>query len=1108
MTALVDIREACVPRPEVLQGGLSDKLFAAQLDQVVAGAPGYESYADADSFFDLTYPTKGLKGLLNSTFAHINANARHFAPTPPPPRHISVCKSGFDDHSVAAEHAVYRYETSFGGGKTHGLIALWHLARGAKPENLTDFVDPALLPKQCAVAALVGDTLDPVNGLTTAGNTTYTFWGEIARQLGPSAWHRLAASDAARTGPGKQVWLDIFGDTPTIIIIDELAVHLEQLKTSGNATIRKQADASIQALKVLVEAVTAAPAVRLILTLPTGTAAFAESTKSLANALNEVERQKLTTEVLDVVGRSKGASGRPADDHEIGYILQRRLFRRVDPTAADSAFSTYKELYAELTDNDVAAGPATVDPASYCDRIRTSYPFHPALIDMLDKGIGPMPGFQRARGALKMLAETVAHLWNAERTRSVPIINLGDLPLEAADVRTCITTAVDRETMEGPALADFATPGSHAAGVDSKRFPVERLATRGCTAVFCHSIGGTTTLGATEPDVFVGTLRPGEKPETVSEALSQTALRAWHLEFDGNRWFLRVKPNANKIIADEARNVSNADVTEELDRKIHDLFPSAQSTGVVRFPAGPVDVLDRPQLQLVVMSGADVTVTAHDASKPPQSIRDIAERAGASESPRTYRNGVVFLAAEHGQLSAVRETAQFELAAKRLASTTELQANLDKSVVAQIKKYSREANLKTRVAIASAYRHLYQPSGSRYNSFLTHLDVPPSDQGRVKGSQTQAIVELLEKYGKISDKVPATDLLAQKSGFSKSGEITTKELASTFWRDPEQPILLDPALINEAIQNGVRNGTWVYYDAKSELAYTKAAAPPRARSASDAWLYNYKRAEELGILRPPVTGGQIRQVLSDTRHAGQVSGLTLRSALTDSLGGVPSKEDVTQALAKASQQQDGIDSSELGIVVFRTFDDSRMPLQPTEIRAARLDDLTILRSSKIKGDPPSERIVRAQGSVGTALQSISDAIRDTDLRQVTELTVKASVEFGQTTSDLQILAVCVPQLPDFECEIAAKLDVSFRGLKGGMHFKVSGSSSHYHQIEQKVLAAVNAGSDINGSLTVIFRPRHRLRFGDNGWQNFATILKENNPGKVQIVAHVTKEVEG
>ncbi len=84
MTALVDIRESCVPRPEVLQGGLSDKLFAAQLDQVVAGAPGYESYADADSFFDLTYPTKGLKDLLNSTFAHINADARYFALMPPP----------------------------------------------------------------------------------------------------------------------------------------------------------------------------------------------------------------------------------------------------------------------------------------------------------------------------------------------------------------------------------------------------------------------------------------------------------------------------------------------------------------------------------------------------------------------------------------------------------------------------------------------------------------------------------------------------------------------------------------------------------------------------------------------------------------------------------------------------------------------------------------------------------------------------------------------------------------------------------------------------------------------------------------------------------------
>ena len=125
MTRLASILETTRPRPDVLKGGLAEKHFAAQLDQVVRSAEGYESYSDADSFFDLTFPTQGLKELLRGTFARL---------------------SGQTAQALSAEHAVYRYETSFGGGKTHGLIALWHIANGARPANLADFVDPDLLP--------------------------------------------------------------------------------------------------------------------------------------------------------------------------------------------------------------------------------------------------------------------------------------------------------------------------------------------------------------------------------------------------------------------------------------------------------------------------------------------------------------------------------------------------------------------------------------------------------------------------------------------------------------------------------------------------------------------------------------------------------------------------------------------------------------------------------------------------------------------------------------------------------------------------------------------------------------------------------------------------
>ncbi|MCY4057238.1 MAG: DUF499 domain-containing protein, partial [Gammaproteobacteria bacterium] len=462
--SLPSVVESCVPRDEVLRGGLVDKHFAAQLDQVIRGAVGYHDYADPDSFFKITHPTKGLRDLLAGTFARLSDNA---------------------SAALSAEHAVYRYETSFGGGKTHGLIALWHLASGARPSDLDEFIDPALLPDDCAVAAVVGDSLDPINGLTTGDVTTFTMWGEIARQLGPDAWAAVKESDEARTAIGKQLWLDIIGERPTVIVIDEIAQHLRLLATSGHEQSRDLAAQTIAGLKVLFEAATAAPRARIIVTLATGTDAFEAETAEVANALREAEVEQLLSEAHDVMERPKGAVGRPAEDDEIGFILRRRLFAEVDENAASTAAQAYRDLYATLADQGVTVGgSATDDPAGYAERLRSAYPFHPALIDCLDKRIGPMPGFQRARGALKMLAEAVAALWRADA--SAPIINLGDLPLENLTVRSAITTSIGREALDGPAVADFAASTSHAATVDNERWPAERLATRACRAAFCN----------------------------------------------------------------------------------------------------------------------------------------------------------------------------------------------------------------------------------------------------------------------------------------------------------------------------------------------------------------------------------------------------------------------------------------------------------------------------------------------------------------------------------------------------------------------------------------------------------------------------------------------
>jgi predicted AAA+ superfamily ATPase len=182
-SSLAALRTVCAPRDDVVSGGLADNHFAAQLDKVVRDPEHYPVYGDASAFFAQTYPTSGLKTLLTKTFGRVSGAK-----------------------GIAGENGVLRPTTSFGGGKTHGLTAVYHLAKGERPGNINEFLDPALLPDgPVHVAALVGDALDPTAGVDTNGHRTYTLWGEMAAQVGDAAYEAIAAMTLS--GPRQELQL-------------------------------------------------------------------------------------------------------------------------------------------------------------------------------------------------------------------------------------------------------------------------------------------------------------------------------------------------------------------------------------------------------------------------------------------------------------------------------------------------------------------------------------------------------------------------------------------------------------------------------------------------------------------------------------------------------------------------------------------------------------------------------------------------------------------------------------------------------------------------------------------------------------------------------------
>lgn len=1079
MGDLASVTTTCIPRADVLAGGLNDNHFAAQLDQVVRDPAAYPVYGNPDEFFGLTYPTAGLRDLLTRTFGRLSG-----AKVP------------------GAEHGLIRSETSFGGGKTHSLMAVYHLAKGARPSSLAEFVDPSLLPKTCQVAGVVADTLDPVNGLETNGMRGFTMWGEIGAQLGKSAFEKLKKSDEERTAPSKTVLDEAIGNEPTIIIIDEIAQYLRQLTSSGNEDIRRMAGAVPVFLKNLLELAAGKPSLVVILTLATRRDAFGKETDELTEAIVSAEADARSTleEAGSVVARfTQGDSiVKPAEDNEIAEILKRRLFSSIDSSAAKTASVAYKAYYEELLEKGEQLTGGADQAASYAKKIENSYPFHPELIRVLDQRLSTIPNFQRARGALKLLAEVVAGIWNSGT--ETEIINVADLDFDRPEVLRHLTIALGRGEFENVAKADFVGPASHAVEVDKSRFAGRRpYTTRACRTVFTHSLEMVTSAGAGRPEVVLGTLAVGDSPDLVSEALGALDQSAWFLDYNGMRWRFSTEPNANNIVSEAAQNVPNSRVNDELRARVSEAFPSDGQIQAVHFPTGPASVPDSPpKLRLVVLHHDDVAVRGNTAGKPTSKVVDIYDHAGAKDGRRKNRNAVIFLVADEDAVDTMREKVRFDLAARLVVNDAERMRDFTTEVQKKLKAIADAAKLNARVALTRCYRHLYTPAADKANDYLRHEELAPKAQGDVEKAQTKVLIEQLKEIGKVRTQAMSTDYLKSKAWPKDASEVSTEAVADSFWEDHGAQIVLDITMLRDTIRDGIKNGEWVYWDAGASRAWTDKDAAAQVQIGNEFVLYTPERASELGLLGRPVKWEDIASALD----AAQVDGVTMRAKLEAIVGKEPTKDEVREALARAA---DGGENARV-VIVAGSVEGGVKALTPSEVRKASLDSLTVLKPEEADrlsivrpGTRRSIKPVEAKGAVGVAFQSVIDQATDTTgTIGFTLFSVTASADPGEGVKDLLELSRAIPMLPKFEIEVVFEVELDFTGLTQGAEINLSGPAKQFQKVEDALFALAKKAGDVAGTLRIDVRFEAAVAANGPEIETLRSVLTKLQPGEVRI----------
>lgn len=828
------IFDSCEPRPEVLAGELREEIFAARLKDVIDGKAD-RVYQDVAVFFDNTYPTEGLKLLLDEALGRLTGKK-------------------------PANNAIVRLETSFGGGKTHSLIALYHAANGlVTPAIARGVVDPALLPRpgQIHVAGVVGSDLDPSTGLhhPEDGIRTYTLWGELAYQLaGPAGYALAEESERLRAAPGTGLFEELTGNRPTLIMLDEIARHMRVAQTVPTATGKSDlAEQTVAFLLSLLEFAAGRADVVVVLTLADAGDAFAQETAHLRQQLAEARRISARQERVIT----------PTGETEIAAIVRHRLFSAIDEAAAQQAARFYTEAYRSWGDQNVALSQRALR-AEYAQEIAGGYPFHPELLNALNLKVATIPNFQKTRGALRLLALVVRRLWQ-QHPADAWLIHPHLVDLAVSDIVEELTSRLDRPAFKQVIEADITSPkaGSpaHAQELDQPGLATGKppYARRVATAVFLHSLTQGIASGVDPADLLLAVLAPGDDPLLVHKAAERLYDKGWFFEWDGHRYRFKTEPSLNKIVTDEMVMVGRTKAKDELDGRIRQVWKSGVFK-VVPFPQEAGDVDDDAGLPKVAILHYDAAAVTADAPGPPDLALKIAEHAGALEGYRRFRNNVLFLVADGERTEETVQTAQRYLAIARITGDAQRMAEFNAEQRAKLKKMGEAAELDVRVAITRTYRHLYYPSASapQRDGNLAHDLLPAQDQGEVQKDQSAVVLRALSLQQKVlsgNDQALAAAYVKSRAWDTNQVTMSTDDLRQAFARRLALPILLDLNQLKKTVLNGVKGQVWLYYDAEAGVAYDQDSPPPAVQVGDEAHLYLPEEAARLDL---PIKGKEKR----------------------------------------------------------------------------------------------------------------------------------------------------------------------------------------------------------------------------------------------------------
>ena len=783
-TSLKPWREIVTPHKDVASGRYQQAEFAADLWQVHLGE-GTDEYRNPIEFFRRTYLTESLKGMLIGAARRLSGN-------------------GGDP--------VIQLQTNFGGGKTHSMLALYHLFSGVAPSELVGIdavmkeAETKKLPPARRVV-LVGNKISPGNpSRKPDGTVVRTLWGELAWQLGgKKAFARVKADDEKATSPGD-VLRELFTEYgPCLILIDEWVAYARQLHDQSDLPAGGF-ETQFTFAQVLTESAKLAKNCLLVISLPASDTNGSPHTQADDVEVGGQRGREALDRLRNVVGRVE-SSWRPASAEEGFEIVRRRLFEPMADATQFKDRDVVARAFADLYRTQHQEFPPECRDADYEKRIKAAYPIHPEIFDRLYTDWSTLVKFQRTRGVLRLMAAVIHSLW--EKGDKNPLILPANISIDDPRVQSELTrylsdnwAPVIQKDVDGPESLPLRLDGEVP---NLGKFAACRRVAR---AIYLGSAptAAAAHRGLEDRRIKLGCVMPGESPAIFGDALRRLTGAATYLYQDGPRYWYSTQPTVTKLADDRAEQLKREPdrVVKEIDGRVRaDVRGIGDFSRVHAMPQSGQDVPDDLDTRLVVL-GIDRPYSKDPGSEAEIAAKAILEWRGSAS--RHNRNALVFLAADRTRLQDLDESARRFLAWKSIVDE-QVQLNLDPQQMKQAEIQKAAADSTVNARLPETYQWLLVPVQETPKS---HIDVRAirlsgQDPLAVRASKKLRSDELLiTTFASTRLRMELDRVLWKERG----DHVEIRQLAKDFAQNIYLPRLKDTSVLLAAIRSGLGLLTW------------------------------------------------------------------------------------------------------------------------------------------------------------------------------------------------------------------------------------------------------------------------------------------------------------